>query len=172
MFDIHAIRENPEAFRAAWNRREPGLGDTVDEILRHDGALRQALADKQEAEATRNARSKEIGKAKAAGDEALFEKLREEVAKAKEVIETAGEQEEAAAAERDKLLMSLPNLPLEDVPDGADEEANVEDTRWGEPRDFGFAPKHHADLGEALGMMDFETAAKMSGSRFVLLTGQ
>ncbi len=172
MFDIHAIRENPDAFRAAWNRREPGLGDKVDEILAHDAALRQALTDKQEAEAARNARSKEIGKAKAAGDEALFNALREEVAKAKEVIEAAGEQEEAAAAERDKLLMGLPNLPLADVPDGADEAANVEDTRWGEPRSFDFAPKDHADLGEALGMMDFETAAKMSGSRFVLLTGK
>jgi len=144
----------------------------VDEILAHDAALRQALTDKQEAEAARNARSKEIGKAKAAGDEALFNALRDEVAKAKEVIEAAGEQEEAAAAERDRLLMGLPNLPLPDVPDGADEAANVEDKQWGEPRSFDFTAQDHADLGEALGMMDFETAAKMSGARFVLLTGK
>ncbi|MEO0872110.1 MAG: serine--tRNA ligase [Pseudomonadota bacterium] len=172
MFDLRALRETPDAFKAAWNRRESGLGDrVVEEILAHDSALRFAVTDKQEAEATRNAKSKEIGKAKAAGDEALFEQLRAEVAAAKDTIETAGEQEEAARGLLNDLLMSLPNLPMPDVPMGADEDENVEQKRVGEPREFGFAPKDHVDLGEGLGGMDFETAAKMSGARFVLLSG-
>lgn len=171
MFDLRAIRENPEAFRKAWNRRKPGLGDAVDDIHRHDAALRTALTDKQEAEKLRNETSKLIGKAKASGDEAEFERLRKVVADAKETIEACAEQEEAARAELNKLLYGLPNLPLDDVPEGQDEETNVEQHRWGEPKRIN-GPKDHADLGEALGMMDFETAAKMSGARFVLLSGQ
>jgi seryl-tRNA synthetase len=143
MFDIRAIRENPDHFRDAWNRRASGLGDKVDDILAHDTALRQAITDKQEAESARNAKSKLVGKAKASGDEAEFEKLRTEVAAAKETIEAAGEHEEA----------------------------NVEQKKEGTPTALSFAPKDHADLGEALGLMDFEAAAKMSGSRFVVLRG-
>ena len=171
MFDLRAIRENPEAFRKAWNRRKPGLGDVVDDIHRHDAALRTALTDKQEAEKLRNETSKLIGKAKASGDEAEFERLRAVVADAKETIDACAEQEEAARAELNELLYGLPNLPLDDVPEGQDEEGNVEQHRWGEPRGLN-GPKDHADLGEALGMMDFETAAKMSGARFVLLKGK
>nr|WP_321361733.1 serine--tRNA ligase [uncultured Hyphomonas sp.] len=171
MFDLRAIRENPEAFRKAWNRRKPGLGDAVDDIHRHDAALRTALTDKQEAEKLRNETSKLIGKAKASGNEAEFERLRKVVAEAKETIEACAEQEEAARKELDALLYGLPNLPLDDVPEGQDEEANVEQHRWGTPKGIN-GPKDHADLGEALGMMDFETAAKMSGARFVLLSGK
>ena len=171
MFDIRAIRDNPDAFRTAWNRRKAGLGDCVDEILRHDGALRKAVSDKQEAEKARNENSKLIGKAKASGDEAEFERLRGLVATAKDTIEAAGEQEEAARGLLNDLLLGLPNLPLPDVPEGEDEAANVEQHRWGAPREIE-APKDHADLGEALGLMDFETAAKMSGARFVLLKGK
>ncbi len=178
MFDIRAIRENPDAFRAAWNRKSPGLGDVVDDILAHDGALRQAVTDKQEAESARNANSKLIGKTKAAGDVAEFERLRAEVAKAKETIEAAGEQEEAARAELDNLLLGLPNLPLTEVPEGTDEESNVQQGNgWGTPPNFSFEPKDHADLGAALKtklgqpLMDFEAAAAMSGARFVALRG-
>ncbi len=171
MFDIRAIRDNPDQFREAWNRKAPGLGDKVDDILAHDTALRQALTDKQEAESARNANSKLIGQAKAKGDDAEFERLRAEVATAKETIEAAGEQEEEARKLLDEILFDLPNLPLPEVPEGADEEANVAEKHWSAPRGFNFKPKDHADLGEALGLMDFETAAKMSGSRFVLLTG-
>ena len=171
MFDIRAIRDNPEDFRKAWNRRSPDLGAVVDDILKHDADLRQAVSDKQEAEAARNTNSKLIGKAKASGDEAEFERLRAEVAKAKETIESAGEQEDSARKALDGILYGLPNLPMADVPDGADEDGNVEVSRWGEPRDFEFEPKAHDDLGEALGQIDFETAAKMSGARFVLLSG-
>ncbi|MEL6568144.1 MAG: serine--tRNA ligase [Pseudomonadota bacterium] len=172
MFDLKALRDDPDAFREAWNRKSAGLGSVVDEILAHDGALRKALTDKQEAEAARNAKSKQIGKAKASGDDALFEQLRTEVAEAKDTIEAAGEQEDAARGLLNDLLMGTPNLPLPDVPVGEDEDANVEQKRVGEPRDLGFAPKDHVDLGEGLGGMDFETAAKMSGARFVLLSGQ
>ena len=173
MFDLRAIRENPEAFRAAWNHKKAGLGDIVDEILAHDGALRKAITDKQEAEAARNANSKLIGKAKASGDEAEAQRLMALVAEAKETIEAAGEQEAAAKQLMDDILFGLPNRPMEDVPEGDDEEANVQQGNgWGTPRTFDFEVKDHADLGEALGMMDFETAAKMSGSRFVLLSGK
>jgi seryl-tRNA synthetase len=172
MFDIRAIRENPDAFRAAWNRKKPGLGDSVDDILAHDGAVRTAVTDKQEAEKLRNETSKLIGKAKASGDEAEFERLRKIVADAKDTIEAAGEQEEAARKLLDDLLYGLPNIPLDEVPEGQDEAGNVEKARWGEPKSYGFEVKDHADLGEALGMMDFETAAKMSGARFVLLKGK
>ncbi len=173
MFDIKAIRDNPEVFIAAWNRKEAGLGDRiVPEILKHDEALRDAVTSKQEAESARNAKSKEIGKAKASGDEALFEQLRAEVAAAKETIEAAGEQEAAAQKLRDDILMSTPNIPMPDVPEGEDEEGNVEQKTFGEVPSFAFDVKDHADLGEALGMMDFETAAKMSGARFVLLKGK
>ena len=172
MFDIRAIRDNPDAFRAAWNRKKPGLGDSVDEIRAHDGAVRTAVTDKQEAEKVRNETSKLIGKAKASGDEAEFERLRKVVADAKDTIEAAGEQEEAARKLLDDLLYGLPNIPLDEVPEGQDEDGNVEQARWGEPKSFAFDVKDHADLGEALGMMDFETAAKMSGARFVLLKGK
>jgi seryl-tRNA synthetase len=172
MFDLRAIRENPDNFRAAWNRRKDGLGDVVDEILAHDTALRKAATDKQDAEAVRNAKSKLIGKAKASGDDELFEQLRAEVAEAKDTIEAAGEQEAAAKALLDEILMGLPNLPMADVVEGANEDDNVEVAKWGTPRSYNFDVKDHADLGEALGMMDFETAAKMSGARFVLLSGK
>ena len=178
MFDLRAIRENPDAFRTGWERRGLGLGDKVDDILAHDGALRKAVTDKQEAEAARNAKSKQIGQAKAAGDDALFEQLRAEVAAAKETIETAGEQEEAAKALLDDVLLGLPNLPMPDVPEGADETANVLISSHGAPRSFNFEPGVHDDLGAALtndqgqALMDFEAAARMSGARFVVLRGQ
>ncbi|KCZ66445.1 hypothetical protein L53_03745 [Hyphomonas sp. L-53-1-40] len=165
MFDIRAIRENPEAFRAAWNRKKPELGNVVDDIHVHDAALRTAVTDKQEAEKLRNETSKLIGRAKASGDEAEFERLRKIVADAKDTIE-------AARKLLDDLLYGLPNIPLAEVPEGQDEDGNVEKARWGEPKSYGFEVKDHADLGEALGMMDFETAAKMSGARFVLLKGK
>ncbi|MCR9269695.1 MAG: serine--tRNA ligase [Hyphomonadaceae bacterium] len=175
MFDIRAIRDNPEAFRAAFERKQKGLGEVVSHMLDHDAAVRQAVSDKQEAEAVRNAKSKEIGKAKASGDDALFEQLRAEVAEAKDVIEAAGEQEAAAREELDKLLLGTPNIPMPDVPEGEDEASNVEQHRWGEPNARLKGRNQvldHADLGAKLGMMDFETAAKMSGARFVLLSGK
>ena len=177
MFDIRAIRDNPDAFRAAWNRRKPGLGDSVDEILRHDSALRKAVTDKQDAEKVRNENSKLIGRAKAEKNEDEAARLMALVAEAKATIETAGEQEDAAKALLDDLLMGLPNLPLAVVPLGSDEEGNEEQHRWGEPKRIN-NPKDHADLGEALksdlgfSQMDFDSAVKMSGARFVALRGK
>ncbi len=173
MFDLRTVRDHPDLFRAAWERRKPGLGSVVDDLLAHDGALRKAVSDKQEAEAVRNTNSKQIGQAKAKGDEAEAARLMAQVAEAKQTIETAGEQEAAARAELDGVLLGLPNLPLDDVPDGLDETGNTEQGRWAPevPHPLPAALADHVTLGEGLGYMDFETAAGMSGARFVLLTG-
>jgi seryl-tRNA synthetase len=177
MHDIRAIRENPQTFQKAWSRRSGGVhlvdGKEVTKvILDLDAEVRKAIQSKETAEQARNAKSKEIGKAKAAKDEALAARLMADVAEAKATIEAAGKTEAEAIAKRDDLLARLPNLPMDDVPDGADETANKEVRRKGEPRKFNFQPKDHADLGEVLSMMDFEAAARMSGARFVVLKGQ
>jgi len=178
MFDIRAIRETPDVFIRAWNRRKAGLGDeAVSRILDLDTAWRAATTAKQDAESARNANSKLIGQAKAKKDEAEAARLMALVADAKTAIEAAEAEEKTRRAELDNLLMGLPNLPLDEVPGGTDEHANVEKSRWGTPRLIS-SPKDHADLGEALkvpggfSMMDFEAAAKMSGARFVALRGQ
>ena len=173
MHDIRAIRDNPDAYGAALSRRPAVDGKSVvAELLALDADVRKALLAKEQAEAARNAKSKEIGKAKAAKDDALAASLMEEVAQAKATIEAAGRDEAEAIARRDDLLARLPNVPLEDVPQGADEHANREVRRWGAPRQFNFKPKDHADIGEGLKMMDFEAAARMSGARFVVLKRQ
>lgn len=174
MHDIKAIRDNPERFVDGWAKRFlDNPQKLVDKALSLDEALRAAVTQKQLAEATRNQSSKMIGKAKAAGDDAEFERLREEVALAKSQIEAAGENEDVSRRALQSLLEGLPNIPAEDVPSGEDEAANIEieERRFGTPRRFNFEPKDHVSLGEALGQMDFETAAKMSGARFVLLSG-
>ena len=173
MHDIRAIRENPDAYAAALSRRPTVDGKSVvAEILALDAEVRKALLAKEQAEAARNAKSKEIGKAKASKDEALAAKLMEEVAAAKVTIEEAGKAEAGAISKRDDVLARLPNVPFEDVPLGEDEHGNKVVRTVGTPRQFNFAPKDHADLGEALKMMDFEAAARMSGARFVVLKGQ
>jgi seryl-tRNA synthetase len=173
MHDIRAIRENPEAYAAALSRRPTVDGASeVAAILKLDEVVRAAILKKGAAEQARNAKSKEIGKAKASKDEALAASLMAEVAAAKETIESAGAEEAEATKARDDLLARLPNVPHESVPKGADETGNKEVRRHGEPRKFNYAPKDHADIGEKLGMMDFEAAARMSGARFVVLRGQ
>lgn len=170
MHDIRAIRENPTAYAAALSRRPTVDGASeVAKIMELDGKVRAAILRKEQGEQARNAKSKEIGKAKATKDEALAVKLMAEVAEAKTQIEAAGKDEVEATAARDDLLARLPNIPFEDVPQGADEHGNVEVRRHGEPRKFNYAPKDHADIGEKMGMMDFEAAARMSGARFVVL---
>ncbi|KCZ99208.1 seryl-tRNA ligase [Hyphomonas polymorpha PS728] len=178
MFDIRAIRENPDLFIRAWNRRKEGLGSSsVAKILELDKAWREATTAKQDAESARNANSKLIGQAKAKKDEAEAERLMALVAEAKTTIEQASEAEETARKALDDLLMGLPNLPLDEVPEGSDEHGNVEQHKWGTPKGIN-APKDHADLGEALKgqggfpLMDFEAAARMSGARFVALRGK
>jgi len=169
MFDLKAIRENPDAFDAGWARR--GLDPQTPTILEKDKLIRKVKTMVQEAEAARNKASKQIGAAMGRGDKEDAERLKTEVAGAKNVIAALGVQLESEDAVLNDLLASLPNIPADDVPNGASEDENVEIAKWGDPRSFDFDPKAHDDLGEALGMMDFETAAKMSGSRFVILRG-
>ncbi|MBO6884693.1 MAG: serine--tRNA ligase [Marivita sp.] len=169
MHDIRAIRENPAAFDAALSRR--GLEQVSSEILRIDEARRAAILAAETAQADQNKAAKEIGQAKASGDEALFARLRDEVAAKKAAVA----EMQASAKDLDEqltdLLAGLPNLPFDDVPDGADEADNVEIRRWGTPRDFDFQPKEHYEITGVLPGMDFETAAKLSGSRFVVMSG-
>ncbi|SIO28846.1 seryl-tRNA synthetase [Rhodovulum sp. ES.010] len=169
MHDIRAIRENPDAFDAALARR--GVAPASAEILAIDAARRTKIQAAEEAQAARNAASKEVGQAKAAGDEAAFERLRALVAKKKDEIARLEDEAKAEDAKLDDLLMRLPNLPLDDVPDGADEGDNVELRRWGTPRGFDFKPREHFDIAGVQPGMAFETAAKLSGARFVVLTG-
>jgi seryl-tRNA synthetase len=169
MHDIRAIRENPAQFDADLGRR--GMPPMSSRILAIDEARRAKILAAETAQAAQNAASKQVGAAKARGDEAEFERLRALVAEKKSEI--ARLQEEAAAEDaalRD-LLMGLPNPPLAEVPDGADEADNVELRRWGSPRDFAFPPKEHFEIAGVKPGMDFETAAKLSGSRFVVLRG-
>lgn len=167
MHDIKAIRDNPTAFDAGLKRR--GLGALSLSLLAIDEKRRAAILASEQAQARRNAASKEIGEAKKAKDEARAAKLMAEVA---ELKTTMPELEAAAKTADDELtreLSSIPNLPLDEVPDGTDEHGNVQHHVFGKARDYGFAPKLHDDLGTALGTMDFEAAAKLSGARFVVL---
>ena len=169
MHDIRLIRENPDAFDAMLARR--GVSPMSAEILDIDSARRAKITASEQALAENKAAAKQVGQAKAAGDEAEFQRLRALVAEKKS--ETARLEDEARA-EDDRLthvLMGIPNVPLDDVPDGSDETANVELRRWGSPRNFAFDPKEHFQIGEAMGAMDFEVAAKLSGSRFMVLRG-
>ncbi|MEN5229411.1 serine--tRNA ligase [Brevundimonas naejangsanensis] len=172
MHDIRAIRDNPEAYVAGWSSR--GVDDAAEvvaRILALDIDLRAAQTRGQDALAKRNAASKAIGAAMGKKDRAEADRLKAEVEALKGEIAEAGEAETAKGAELRDLLAGLKNLAAADVPDGEDENDNVEVLTWGEPRTTGPA-KDHADLGEALGLLDFEAAAKMSGSRFAVLKGQ
>ena len=172
MHDIKAIRENPQVYVAGWSSRgvDEADGLTAD-ILRLDGELRNAQTTGQDALAKRNAASKLIGAAMGRKDMAEADRLKAEVEALKGDIAAAAEVEARVGKELRDLLAAQKNLAAEDVPDGEDEAGNVEVSTWGEPRRTGPA-KDHADLGEALGMLDFEAAAKMSGARFAVLKGQ
>ena len=169
MHDLRFIRENPQAFDAGLSAR--GGVPTAARILDLDERRRALTTRLQEALSRRNEASKAIGAAMGKGDTATAETLKSEVAALKTSLPALEDEERALGEELDALLAALPNLPAEDVPQGADESENQEISRWGEPRDFAFAPKEHADLGPALGL-DFESAAAMSGARFAFLRGQ
>ncbi|MBB6425623.1 serine--tRNA ligase [Sphingopyxis sp. JAI128] len=169
MHDIRLIRDHPQAFDAGLVRR--GLEPLSAEILAMDASLRALQTEIQAALARRNEASKLIGQAMAAGDKDKTEALKAEVADLKTSLPAREEAERAQHAALHDRLAALPNLPADDVPDGEDEEGNVEISRWGTPRSFDFAPQEHADFAPALGL-DFETAAKMSGARFAFLKGQ
>jgi len=168
MHDIAYIRSNPQEFDAALARR--GAEPVADRIVALDAHKREATTRVQQAQSRRNEASKAIGQAMGQGDKDKAEALKAEVAEIKASMPEWEEAERAAAAELDHLLATLPNLPAEDVPDGADENDNVEMAQWGEKRSFDFEPREHADIGPALGM-DFETGTKLSGARFTFLRG-
>ncbi len=169
MHDIRAIRENPEAFDSAMRRR--GLSGMAAEVLAIDAARRAKITAAEAAQADRNTASKDVGAAKTKGNTAEFERLRSLVADKKDEIARLEEEARQEDERLTDLLMGLPNAPLDDVPDGEDENANVEIRRWGKPRSFGFTPLEHFDIPAAKPGLDFETAAKLSGSRFVVLRG-
>ena len=170
MHDIRALRETPEPYIKGWDAKGLSGSALVAQILDLDGKLRAAQHGWQTAQAERNDASKKIGAAKAAKNEAEAARLMAQVEALKARLEAEGEAETTAAQALQDLLSGLPNIPATDVPAGADEDHNVEVRRWGTP--FAIAnPKDHATLGEALGLMDFEAAARMSGSRFVVLKG-
>ena len=169
MFDIKFIRDHPDAFDAGLARR--GLNPRAGEILALDEEARKYTHALNEMQERRNAASKLIGAAKAKGDDDEFNRLRAEVESIKQQMPTAEAEQAKYADQIRDILSSIPNIPADDVPQGADEAANEEIRKWGEPKRVNDA-KEHFDIGEALGQMDFETAAKMSGARFVLLNGQ
>ena len=169
MHDIRAIRENPAAFDAALSRR--GLPAASPDILALDASRRAKITAAEAATAEQNRASKEVGAAKARGDDAEFERLRALVAEKKAEIARLTAEADAEDARLRDMLMRIPNLPHESVPTGADEDGNVEIRRWGTPRDFAFKPVEHFEIAGVKPGMDFETAAKLSGARFVVLKG-
>jgi seryl-tRNA synthetase len=167
MHDIRFIRDNPDAFDRGLTRR--GLPPQAQQLIALDEQRRAKILALETAQARRNAASKEIGEAKKNKDEDKAKGLLSEVVALKESIPAMEAEEKKASKALDNALAEIPNLPLDEVPDGKDEKDNVEHHRFGTKRDYAFAPKQHFDLGEALSQMDFETAAKLSGARFVVL---
>jgi seryl-tRNA synthetase len=167
MYDIRWIRENPQDFDRGLTRR--GLEPLSAKLIALDEKRRAAITASEQAQARRNASSKEIGQAKAKKDEAAAQALMAEVATLKETMPALEAEAKLHGDALDKELAQIPNAPLDDVPDGADEHGNVEKSKSGEKRSYAFTPKQHFELGEDLKQMDFEAAAKLSGARFVVL---
>jgi seryl-tRNA synthetase len=167
MHDIKWIRENSDAFDRALARR--GLPGESRRLIEIDERRRAIIQKLEAAQARRNSASKEVGEAKKKKDEATAQKLMAEVGALKESIPAMETEEKTVSKELDDALAQIPNLPLDEVPDGKDATGNVEHHHFGAKRNYAFAPRQHFDLGEALGMMDFEAAARLSGARFVVL---
>lgn len=167
MHDIRAIRENPDAFDAALARR--GDAPLSSDVLAIDTQRRAKIQAAETAQAEQNAASKKVGAAKASGDEAEFERLRTLVGQKKAEVAAMQAEAKDLDAKLTDALARIPNLPADDVPDGADEADNVEVKRWGNKPTFDFDPKEHYELASVTRSMDFETAAKTSGARFVML---
>jgi seryl-tRNA synthetase len=170
MHDIKFIRTNPDAFDAGLARR--GLAPSAAHLVALDAEKRRLQTEIQNWQSEKNKMAKEIGMAKAKGDQALFDELM-----MKQNVSASGVQQHEDNLQRidaslRDFLETIPNIPADDVPEGTDEKGNKEVRSWGKKREFSFKPKEHFDLGEALGMMDFEGAAKLSGARFVVLRGQ
>ncbi len=169
MHDIRLIRDTPDAFDAALGRR--GLPAQSPAILACDNARRAAILAAETAQAEANKAAREVGAAKAAGDDATFARLRALVAEKKAEVARLTDDAKALDQALTELLLAIPNLPYDDIPDGPDETGNVEIRRHGAPRNFAFAPVEHYQIPAVARDMDFETAAKLSGSRFVVLRG-
>ena len=170
MLDIRWIRENPEEFDQALAKR--GVAPLSSEILALDKSWRDCVSRLQGAQTQRNALSKDIGKAKASGDNETADGLISKVAELKIQIQNDEEEEREKSTRLNEQLAEIPNIPFDDVPEGEDETANILLRQWGEKPEFSFAPKQHFEIGDGLGLMDFETAAKLSGARFVVLKGE
>ncbi len=169
MHDIKWIRDHPKAFDDALERR--GLSAGSPDLLALDEKRRAVIARLQTLQERRNAVSKEVGEAKKAKDEPRAQKLMTEVAALKDEMPKLEAEQQAIDRQLDEILAAIPNLPAADVPDGKDETGNVEYRRHGQKPDIAFKPKLHFEIGEALGLMDFEAASKISGARFVVLKG-
>jgi len=169
MHDIRAIRENPNAFDVAMKRR--GLTPMSESVLKLDEERRSMILAAETAQAAQNKAAKDIGAAKASGDTTAFERLREEVSAKKSEVTELQNAAKALDAQLTELLASLPNLLHSEVPDGADENDNAELRTWGTPREITFEAREHYEIDAVKTGMDFETAAKLSGSRFVVLSG-
>src|SRR5215475_5702189 len=167
MHDIKWIREHPDEFDRGLARR--GLAGEAKKLIALDERRRAAIQKAEAALARRNVASKEIGAAKKSNEEATAQALLAEVARLKTEIPALEAEEKKLSKELDDALAQIPNMPLDEVPDGTDEHGNVEHHRFGAKRDYNFTPKQHFELGETLGQMDFEIAAKLSGARFVVL---
>ncbi len=172
MLDVKWIRENPEAFvKGLTDRGFESPQGTLNHILKLDEERRETIQTLEEAQASANTASKAIGKAKQAKDEAEATSLLEKVAGLKDIIQDRESAKRLLDGSLRELLAGIPNMPADDVPVGEDERENVELRKVGEPPAFDFTPKQHFEIGEELGLMDFETAAKLSGARFVVLKG-
>ncbi|MGH1578979.1 serine--tRNA ligase [Planktotalea sp.] len=169
MHDIRAIRDTPDAFDAALARR--GDAPLSAQLIEIDAARRGKIQAAEEAQAEQNKASKLVGAAKAAGDEAEFERLRALVAEKKAAVAALNEDAKVEAARLTDMLARIPNSPADDVPMGEDENDNLEVKLWGEVPDFDFEAKEHFELAGVAASMDFDTAAKISGARFVMLKG-
>jgi seryl-tRNA synthetase len=167
MYDIKWIREHPEEFDRGLTRR--GLAPLSGKLLLLDERLRAAITKFEQAQARRNAASKEIGEAKKKKDEAAAQKLMAEVNALKTTLPALDAEQNILGDELDKELAQIPNTLADDVPDGTDASGNLERHVFGKKLNYAFQPKQHFELGEALGQMDFELAAKLSGARFVVL---
>lgn len=170
MHDIKWIRDNADAFDAALKSR--GIAPLAATLLALDDTRRAEMTKLQEVQARQNAASKAIGQAKAQKDEAKAQALMAEVADAKAAIQAGEAAARELDAELSRALEVIPNVPVNSVPVGADEHGNVEVRRVGTPRQFNFTPKQHFEIGEAMGLMDFAAAAKISGARFVVTKGE
>ena len=169
MHDIKAIRQSPEAYDANWAKR--GIAPQSAEILRQDEALRAVQTELQELQNRRNIVSKAVGEAKRTKDDVRAASLMDEVSEIKGRVATLEDEERLLAAALADLLSRLPNQLFDDVPVGEDENDNELVRAWGQPKTFDFEPRQHFELGESLGLMDFDSAAYMSGARFVFLHG-